>query len=623
MSLLEIEDLSINVLTDDDETALVEHLSLSLNAGETLCIVGESGSGKTVSALSIIRLLEFVSVVRTSGRIRLDEIDLNELTPEQMRGFRGNQIGMIFQEAQDSLNPCQRIGTQLREAYHPTHPSGDSSRKAQADNRARELLTEVGLTDTDRIMGLYPHQLSGGMQQRVMIAMALMSGPSLLLADEPTTALDVTTQAEILSLFRSVQQEHEMACVFITHDMGVAAEIADRIAVLYASRLVEVGTAHDILTSPQHRYTRALMECVPKLGARHQAGLPTIHGSVPNPGDSLPGCRFAPRCEHAIARCQTEEPALDGHPDAPTLTACWNPGTGPVELTVDHSKEDSHQGAAQPPTSLLTFDHVSKRFASRTRRKSGLLGIRRREYVTAVDDLSLALTPGEFFGLVGESGSGKTTLGRMVAALDDPTSGTITLDTHEHTSSGPGGDMPAFRRKVQFIFQDPQSSLDPRHTVRRIIGEPLRELTTLRGTELERRIAGLLEEVGLPSTLMDRVPGQLSGGQRQRVAIARAIAPEPQLIVADEPTSALDVSVQGQVINLLLDIRRQRDLGFLFITHNLNLILSIADRVGVMKDGRLIEVEPPERIANSPQHDYTRTLLAANPGLSASSVTSR
>ncbi|MGH3240835.1 MAG: ABC transporter ATP-binding protein, partial [Spirillospora sp.] len=307
MSLLEIDRLSVGVDTGDESVELVRELSLSLGRGETLCIVGESGSGKTVTALSVIRLLEFVAPTRTTGEIRLDDVDLTALTAEQMRAFRGRRIGMVFQEALDSLNPARRIGVQLVEAYRPAggpagRPAGSSSRdprrrdlREQARDRARELLGEVGFADPAGIMNRYPHQLSGGMQQRVMIAMALMSGPDLLLADEPTTALDATTQAEILRLFRDVRRRHRMACVFITHDMGVAAEIADRIAVLYAGRLVEIGPAARVLGSPRHRYTRALVECVPRAGVRRTESLPSITGSVPGPGEALPGCRFAPR----------------------------------------------------------------------------------------------------------------------------------------------------------------------------------------------------------------------------------------------------------------------------------------------------------------------------------------
>jgi len=352
---------------------------------------------------------------------------------------------------------------------------------------------------------------------------------------------------------------------------------------------------------------------------RRTEGLPSIPGSVPSPSEDLPGCRFAPRCHFAIDQCTLVEPTLTTPSPELSPAACWNPGSGPVGVALGDAPATGaptvEERIATGEEPLLVFENVTKAFASRVGRGGGILGLRRREQLLAVNELSLQIMPGEFFGLVGESGSGKTTLGQMVSALEDAASGTIRLGEYEHGSSGLGGKLRPFRQRVQLIFQDPQSSLDPRHTVQRIVGEPLRELTELRGSTLTNRVTELLDEVGLPSTIIDKVPSQLSGGQRQRVAIARAIAPGPSLIVADEPTSALDVSVQGQVMNLLLELRREHNLSYLFITHNLSLILSLADRVGVMKTGRLIEVATPQVIAAHPQHDYTRTLLAANPGL--------
>ncbi|NUS02214.1 MAG: ABC transporter ATP-binding protein [Nonomuraea sp.] len=571
MSLLNLTDLTIGVTRDDaGPQELVHRLTLDVASGQTLCVVGESGSGKTVTALSIIRLLEFVAPVYTEGEIAIGGVDVTRLSADRMRAYRGARIGMIFQEALDSLNPAQRVGVQLIEGYRP---EGSLPRQAlrrgsrlrrEAEAKARGLLTEVGLTDTDRIMALYPHQLSGGMQQRVMIAMALMSDPDLLIADEPTTALDVTTQAEILALFRRVQREHRTACVFITHDMGVAAEIADRIAVMYRGRLVEIGDKMDILAKPTHPYTKALLECVPQLGVSRRTGFPTISEARLTAATAGSGGTV------------TETPLLSDEP-------------APVEGT--------------PP---LVIENVTKVY------RTG-----RRASVRAVSEVSLEIAPGEFFGLVGESGSGKTTLGRMVSALERPTSGSIVFGDHRITESGLRGDERAFRRTAQLIFQDPQSSLDPRHTVARIIAEPLRELTPLRGAALDRRVAELIDEVGLPADCARQLPSQLSGGMRQRVSIARAVAAEPKLIVADEPTSALDVSVQGQVMNLLLQLRRSHGISFLFITHNLSLVLSVADRVGVMYKGDLIEVGTPETIASSSTHEYTRRLLAANPDLSA------
>ncbi|WP_372664890.1 dipeptide ABC transporter ATP-binding protein [Amycolatopsis kentuckyensis] len=568
MTLLEIRDFTVGVVAGGTERELVRELSLDLAQGRTLCVVGESGSGKTVTALSIIRLVEFVAPVRTRGEIAIDGVDVTKLPADAMRAYRGPRIGMIFQEALDSLNPGRRVGGQLVEAYREAGSlPGQAARRGsplrkRAEAKARRLLTEVGLADTDRILRQYPHQLSGGMQQRVMIALALMADPDLLIADEPTTALDVTTQAEILTLFDRVRRDHGTACVFITHDMGVAARVADRIAVMYRGRLVETGSRDEVLTRPRHPYTRALLGCVPQLGVSRRDGFPTISPAL---------------LESAMAGGVTEA----------------------VETRALKPRPDRVLGG--PP---LTITAASKVYGRKGR-------------VHAVREVSLEIPAGEFFGLVGESGSGKSTLGRLVTALEPPTSGTIAFGAHGITPAGLTGDERAFRRRVQLIFQDPQSSLDPRHTAARIIAEPLKELTPLRGAELDRRVADLIDEVGLPEDTAGKLPSQLSGGQRQRVSIARAIAAGPELIVADEPTSALDVSVQGQVMNLLLDLRRTRTLSLLFITHNLSLVLSVADRVGVMYRGELIETGTPEEIRFAPRHDYTRRLLAANPDLPA------
>ncbi|MFI6305407.1 dipeptide ABC transporter ATP-binding protein [Amycolatopsis thailandensis] len=577
MTLLELRELTVGVIADETERELVRELSFDLEQGRTLCVVGESGSGKTVTALSIIRLLEFVAPVFTRGEITVDGVDVTRLSADEMRSYRGPRIGMIFQEALDSLNPSQRVGKQLIEAYRkPGSLPRQAARKGtplhrEAEAKARGLLQEVGLTDTDRVLSLYPHQMSGGMQQRVMIALALMADPSLLIADEPTTALDVTTQAEILTLFDRVRRDHGTACVFITHDMGVAAQVADRIAVMYRGELVELGSKQDILHAPKHPYTKALLDCVPKLGVSRRDGFPTISEAL-------------------------LEAAMNGDSAVATETR-----------TLNRAKaENAGEGTA------LVIDSVSKVYGRR-----GRFSLNREPEVHAVKDVSLEIAPGEFFGLVGESGSGKTTLGRLVSALEPPTSGTIAFGEHRCTSAGLDGDERAFRRRAQLIFQDPQSSLDPRHTAARIIAEPLRELTGLRGAELDRRVTELIDEVGLPSDTAKKLPSQLSGGQRQRVSIARAIAAEPDLIVADEPTSALDVSVQGQVMNLLLELRRTRALSFLFITHNLSLVLSVADRVGVMYRGELIEIGGPDEIRLHARHEYTRRLLAANPELPA------
>jgi peptide/nickel transport system ATP-binding protein len=508
-------------------------------------------------------------------------------------------------------------------------PAGSGRRDVAEAARAKaiDLLTQVGIPDPVGCMGKYPHQLSGGMQQRAMIAMALMCDPELLIADEPTTALDVTIQAEILTLLVRLQRERDMACILITHDMGVAAEIADRVAVMYSGRLVEIGAVQEILTSPRHPYSRALLECVPRVGLVGQKELQTIPGSVPHPGMRLPGCRFAPRCHNASERCTAIEPALAPVPveisaGAPTATlqaddrlvACWHPETAPLpsDREVSTGFADGRSALARQAEPYLVLDGVSKRYASSARRES--LGSGRSSGgVLAVDSATVSIAKGEFFGLVGESGSGKSTLGRLVAKLEAPTDGSITVGDLSVNQLKGRKQTRSFRRDVQIVFQDTTGSLDPRQTIGRSISEPLRSLTSARGEALEARARELLQTVGLPLDYFHKMPSELSGGQRQRVAIARAIACDPQLVVADEPTSALDVSVQGQIVNVLRRLQRELGLTYVFITHNLSLVLSVADRIGVMYLGALVEIADAATLVRAPAHPYTQVLLQANP----------
>lgn len=571
---LEIDSFTLAVESRGTETVLAREISLAVEKGQTLCIVGESGSGKTVTAMSVARLLEFTAPVVMNGSISIDGANILDLSQSAMRRERSRKIGIVFQEGLGSLNPAKRIGNQLIERWtayanyaEGTPREGARARRRFGAGKAYELLLEVGLTDAERLMNQYPHQLSGGMQQRVMIAMALMCDPHVLIADEPTTALDVTTQAEILALIMRVQRKHQTACVFITHDMGVAAEIADRIAVMYRGHIVENEATERILTAPAHPYTRALLACVPQLGSNYRDGFPAIHRE--------------------------------------SLTQAVDQGK--LDAMVTRLPQLPPRAAAPRSAPAIELSDVVKEF--KVRRSERCPSGRFR----AVNGVTLRIEPGEFFGLVGESGSGKTTLGRMVAALEAPTSGTISIGDHTIGPKGLTGDERAFRRSVQLVFQDPQSSLDPRMLAQQSVAEPLEALKGLKGRELQDAADALLEEVGLPAGTGAKYPSQLSGGQRQRVAIARALAAEPSFIVADEPTSALDVSVQGQVMNVLLGLQRRRGLGFMFVTHNLSLVLSIADRIGVMKNGEIVEIAAPKQILQNPQHPYTRRLLAANP----------
>ncbi|MCZ2859296.1 dipeptide ABC transporter ATP-binding protein [Blastococcus sp. VKM Ac-2987] len=638
MSLLDVRDFTVDLDGEEAPVSLVRELTFSVERGEFLCIVGESGSGKTVAALSVMRLLEYTAPTSQTGQALLDGDDLVAADQEQMAGLRGRKIAMIFQEAMEALNPTKVIGAQLIEAVRQ-HPgelaaSAGSSRRDVAEAaraKAVDLLRQVGIPDPAGCMGKYPHQLSGGMQQRVMIAMALMCDPELLIADEPTTALDVTIQAEILTLLVRLQRERGMACILITHDMGVAAEIADRVAVMYSGRLVEIGAVGEILTIPRHPYTRALLECVPRVGLVGQKELQTIPGSVPHPAMQLPGCRFAPRCHNSSERCTAIEPPLAPVPvqlgtgagaggmatalrTSDRLAACWHPETEPLpgEVEVSRQMSDDLAGPPRQAEPYLVLGGVSKRYAASARSES-LGSTRTSGGVLAVDSATVSIAKGEFFGLVGESGSGKSTLGRLIAKLEAPTAGSISVGDVSVEQLKGRKRIRDFRRDVQIVFQDTTGSLDPRQTVGRSVSEPLRSLTDVRGEALEARARELLQTVGLPLDYFSKMPSELSGGQRQRVAIARAIACNPQLVVADEPTSALDVSVQGQIVNVLRRLQRELGLTYVFITHNLSLVLSVADRIGVMYLGALVEIADAETLVRAPAHPYTQVLLRANP----------
>lgn len=635
MPLLELS--GFRVSDDRSGADLVRDIELCVDQGETLCIVGESGSGKTVTSLSIMRLLEFTSATSVSGTASFKAENLAAMTQQEMSTVRGRSISMIFQECMEALNPTIRIGPQLTEA-------AVDSGEAAAEAKAKDLLHQVGIPDPSGCMERYPHQLSGGMQQRVMIAMALMNDPELLIADEPTTALDVTIQAEILTLLARLQRDRGMAIVLITHDMGIAAQMADRIAVMYAGRLVELGSAADVLSLPEHPYTRALLDCIPR-PHRARGALKTIPGSVPAPFDRLPGCRFAPRCSVATDACRSDEPVLrtvgqgasrlvggDAIESRAHTVACWHPasGAGDERANVGSIDAEDSPDILEPPelgSSAARPDHepigtlepyfvvenLTKVYAKSARKQS--LNSRSGGHgVTAVDGVDLTLHRGEFFCLVGESGSGKTTLGRLISRLESPTEGRLTLAETDLASVRRRAEEREFRRNVQVVFQDPNASLNPRQTVAQAIGEPLKALLGLKPADIRRRVEELLQEVNLPIEYASRRPSQLSGGQRQRVAIARAIATSPGLVVADEPTSALDVSVQGQIVNLFRRLRDEHGLTYLFITHNLTLVLSVADRVGVMYLGSLVEVASASALLRGPAHPYTQVLLDANPG---------
>ena len=601
-ALLEVEDLHVQFSTSRGIVRAVEGLSFHVDPGEIVAIVGESGSGKSVSALSIMRLLPRHTGRIPKGRVTFDGRDLLMLSEEQMRELRGRDISMIFQEPMTSLNPILTIGLQITEPL--TIHLGMTD--AQARERAIELLGLVGIPDPSRRLEQYPHQFSGGMRQRVMIAIGLACNPKLIIADEPTTALDVTIQAQILELMKDLSRKLNIALIVITHNLGVVARYADRVIVMYASRLVEEGDADDVFHRPRHPYSMGLLRSVPRLDRPRGSKLETIEGLPPNAASPPPGCRFAPRCPYKIAICETEPALL--RTDTGGLSRCHrHREIAEGKIVWAAAGADTQHFAQKTGAPLLSVRNLTKHFEVR----GGLRGA--NGTVRAVDGVSFDIMPGETLGLVGESGCGKTTVGRLILRLEEPTGGDLTFEGRNLSAAG-AAEMKAIRRKIQVIFQDPYSSLNPRMTVGQIIGEPLHvyKLVANRKAGLAR-VSQLLEQVGLRPEMAERYPHQLSGGQRQRVGIARALAMEPSFIVCDEAVSALDVSIQGQIINLLEDLQRRLGLAYLFIAHDLAVVRHISMRVVVMYFGRIMEVADRDEIYRSPLHPYTKVLLDAAP----------
>jgi peptide/nickel transport system ATP-binding protein len=599
--LLAVEDLHVHFLTSRGVVRAVEGLSYHVNPGEIVAIVGESGSGKSVSALSVMRLLPKHTARIPKGHISFNGRNLLDLDDEQMREIRGRDISMIFQEPMTSLNPILTIGMQITE---PLLIHMGMTRE-QANARAVELLTLVGIPDPARRLDQYPHQFSGGMRQRVMIAIGLACNPKLIIADEPTTALDVTIQAQILELMKDLSRKLNIALVVITHNLGVVARYADRVIVMYAANLVEENDADPVFHRPRHPYTMGLLRSVPRLDRPRGAKLETIEGLPPNAAAPPPGCRFAPRCPYRIPICD-KEPPLE-KTDTGGWSRCHRHGDiAAGKIAWAAADPGTQQIIKETGKALLSVRNLVKHFAV----TGGLRD--QRGVVRAVEDVSFEIFPGETLGLVGESGCGKTTVGRLILQLEAPTSGEILFEGADLAKTS-AAELKAVRRKVQVIFQDPYSSLNPRMTVGQIIGEPHVYKLAAGKSAREERVAQLLEQVGLRPEMAARYPHQLSGGQRQRVGIARALAMEPSFIVCDEAVSALDVSIQGQIINLLEDLQRRLGLAYLFIAHDLAVVRHISMRVVVMYFGRVMEVADRDEIYREPLHPYTKVLLDAAP----------
>jgi peptide/nickel transport system ATP-binding protein len=592
-----LRELRLAIQGGERETVPVDGVSLELPPGQCVVLLGESGCGKSLTALAVMRLLpEGVRVA--GGEVSLDGESLLDLPERAMRAVRGGRLAMIFQEPMTSLNPVLTIGTQVRESL-AVH-RGLSG--AAATEEAERLMAAVGLP-AERL-ATYPFQLSGGQRQRALIAMMLAGDPSILVADEPTTALDVTVQAQILRLLKQLQVERNMGLLLITHDLDVARDMADRVAVMYAGQIVEWASREQLYDTPFHPYTRRLFQVLPSID-RRGGRLAQIPGGVPSPGSEIRGCRFADRCPAVMPVCRSEEPAwrtlAPGHEVRCHLTES--------RATAESIDQPAQAEAVLEAAPILELRDLSVAFPIR----QGILQ-RVKGYVRAVDGVSLTIRPGETLALVGESGCGKTTLARAVLRLIDSSGGQIWLDRVDITDLG-GTELRSLRSVMQIVFQDPFSSLNPRMRVGEIILEGLLALRPERGGgERRQMLSNLLEQVGLPADAPDRYPHEFSGGQRQRIAIARALVVEPKLLICDEPTSALDVSVQAQILNLLADLQRERGLSYLFITHNLAVVGYLAHRVAVMYRGRIVEEGEAAGLMTSPAHPYTRMLLDSAPG---------
>lgn len=600
--LLEVEDLSVTLKLAEGDLTAVSNISLSIEKGETLGIVGESGSGKSISSLAVMDLLP-KGTVRKAAKMRFGDTDLLSVTPSQMAALRGNKIAMIFQEPMTSLNPVYTIGRQMTELLM-LHKGAS---QADARNRAVELLEKVGITAARSRLSQYPHQLSGGLRQRVMIAMMLMCEPDLIIADEPTTALDVTIQAQILTLLRNLQREMNMAMIIITHDLGVVARVSDKVAVMYSGQIVETGKVDQVFRAPLHPYTQGLLESIPIPGEINPGEeLGSIPGLVPSLKTNFRGCRFANRCDRAFADCHSTPVHLNE--TAPgRQSRCLL--TGKAAAQANGAEKDK---AAIAPTGYGEAIDVSGAPVLSARNAECVFRIKPNMFAApkllrAVDGISLDLHRGEVVAVVGESGCGKSTLARMLLGLRTPSSGSVSLNGEDIS----GLSNVEKSRRVQSIFQDPYSSLNPRRTIGEIIRRPLQLHCSGSAAEQQKAVEAIMERVGIPRRLYHNYPNQLSGGQRQRVAIARALVLKPEIVVCDEPTSALDVSVQAQILNLLLELRDQMQLTYLLITHDMAVVEHIATRVVVMYLGRVVEIADARTLFENPRHPYTKALLGS------------
>lgn len=615
-SILKVENLGITYQTRQAALSAVRGVNFNVQKGQIVGLVGESGCGKSTIALSLIRLLPPNGKI-SSGRLLFQGRDLLSLSDEEMRKVRGHQISMIFQDPMTSLNPVFSVEQQMVDAILAHPPEGKSLSRREARERAVYMLERVGIPDAGNRIRNYPHQFSGGMRQRIMIALALQSNPTLLIADEPTSALDVTLEAQITDLVHALREEFNTSILYITHDLGIVAQLCDEVIVLYAGNVVETGEVHRLFKHPLHPYTQALLRSHPT----YQEGatrLATIPGRVPSLRDLPKGCKFAPRCEFAQEVCFLQEP--EGSQFDGQQVWCfiyqqgWQGGipsdqtASPIAETKDVSASGRlPQESVRKENKVVQAQKVRVHFQDEAGWLAKILGVKNPP-LRAVEDVDIAVYRGETLAVVGESGSGKTTLGRTILGLEVPTSGEIQIEGQE-ISRAAEHQLRPMRARMQMIFQDPISSLSPRKTVAQLLLEPFRIHHV--PVDPQRKIPELLEMVGLSTEQADKYPHQLSGGQARRVGIARALALNPALLVADEPTAGLDVSVAAGILNLLKDLRERLGLTYILITHNLNVIRFIADRVAVMYLGKIVEIGEANALFTHPQHPYTEALMSA------------
>ena len=607
--VLQLDNLHVAYLIQGQWANVVREVSLSINRGETYGLVGESGCGKSTTAFAIMNYLGRTGRI-SKGDIYFQEEKLQTKSSVAMQHLRGKRMSMVYQNPQSSLNPALQIGRQILEILR-VHEQLDPS---QAQTHALTMLERVHMPDPEAVLRRYPHQLSGGMQQRVIIAMALITNPDLLIMDEPTTGLDVTTEATVLDLVNELKQTYDSAILYISHDLGVIAQVCDRVGVMYAGQLVESGTVEEIFHRPHHPYTLDLLGCVPRLDTHYgyDEGLRTIEGQVPLPTQLPIGCVYQPRCRFARECCVSQKPDLRSNGSNHYARCFFSreiAKSDVIEETLKKEKQPSKSPKERSPDTLLLSVKNLRKYYGSQRKRYTFFGPRQRQ-VKAVDGITFEIKEGETVSLVGESGCGKTTMGRCVVGLLTPTDGDILLRNTDVT-------LPVSRRPVdvrqtmQIVFQNPASSLNPRYKIGQIIGRSLRLFGLKNRRQRDQQIIKLLQAVRLDASYLDRYPQQLSGGEKQRVAIARAFAGAPSLVVCDEAVSALDVSVQASILNLLIDLKREQDCAYLFISHDLSVVRYLSDRIGVMYLGHMMEFGAVAQIFTPPSHPYTEALLSA------------